>query len=173
MANYQIDGALLTGIADAIRAKTGGTATMTPAAMATEISDISSAPAIRLVPHVEDLDTGYVYADSVWHYDGPGGTNYSDVYRVESGKSYFLSLGDDVGNRFRALFTTTDTSTATANISGTMLSNTTDPEAYKCIAFRASGDGFVTVSKTQTQSGIKTYMYLASDIVDNLGGYQA
>lgn len=40
MAEYLIQDATLTGIADAIRAKTGGSAAMTPAQMATEIGSI-------------------------------------------------------------------------------------------------------------------------------------
>ena len=40
MAEYIIQDSTLTGIADAIRAKTGGSAAMTPAQMATEIGSI-------------------------------------------------------------------------------------------------------------------------------------
>lgn len=42
MAKYAIDGSSLTAIADAIRAKTGGTENLTPSAMATAISEIES-----------------------------------------------------------------------------------------------------------------------------------
>ena len=50
MAEYIIQDSTLTGIADAIRAKTGGSAAMTPAQMATEIGSISGGSSITVEP---------------------------------------------------------------------------------------------------------------------------
>lgn len=168
---YVINGDVLSDIADAIRAKTGGTARITPPNMPGEIADISTAPAIRIKPYVENLDSGYVYYDAKWHYSGPGGTTLSDVYKVKAGESYLLSLDETVGDRFRVLFSTADTSQATENVSGTQLSSTTTPGPYKAVQFVASDDGYVTVTKVTYVTDIQTYMYQTSDIVDALKEY--
>lgn len=50
MSTYLIQDSTLTGIANAIRAKTGGSAAMTPAQMATEIGSISGGSSITVEP---------------------------------------------------------------------------------------------------------------------------
>lgn len=61
MSRVTITDSLLTGIADAIRAKTGGSGQMTPAEMAQEIADMSSgytAEQIAEGTYTGDIDTG-------------------------------------------------------------------------------------------------------------------
>lgn len=70
MSTYLIQDSTLTGIANAIRAKTGGSAAMTPAQMATEIGSISGGSSVTVEP-LAVTKNGTTTA--------PSGTAYSPV----------------------------------------------------------------------------------------------
>lgn len=105
-----------------------------------------------------DITTGYVN-NTTWTLGGTT-VSYSDVFEVLSGLTYFVSLGADVGTRFRALFTTTDTALATKNVTGTNLYNKNNPSKNEAFRFVAPGDGYLTVQKDNTgKAGVELYVY--------------
>ena len=111
-----------------------------------------------LIPYITELNCGYVNART-WMYENPTQT-YVDMYEVISGHRYFLTLGANVGSRFRAMFTTTDISQVTQNVTGTAIINTNNPEAYANVLYTASADGYIVVAKDNVgKTGIKTYCY--------------
>ena len=112
-----------------------------------------------MAPHTVDLDSGYV-ANGTWYYK-PGDPAYADVYAVEAGKHYFVSLGNVVGNRFRVMFSARDPSTATADMTGTRVgTDTSNPAQYANVVYSAASAGYLTIGKTsEGQAGIKTYVF--------------
>ena len=139
MGNVLVRESSLQAIADAIREKNGSVNTYTPAEMAEAVAAI--APVLLekvftengiysaasegangysevtvdvpawIAPYAYDIDTGYVNA-GVWTLGGDT-VNYSDVYRVQAGHRYLISLGSVVGTRFRGMFSVEDTVHAT------------------------------------------------------------
>ena len=109
-------------------------------------------------PYAYDVSSGYVY-NGQWVLGGDT-VNYSDVYQVEEGKTYLLLLDAVVGTRFRAIFTTQDTTEVTTKISGTRIVNTSDPLPYDTASFTAPSDGYITVTKDNDgHANLKTYVY--------------
>ena len=162
MANVLVQESSLQAIANAIRQKNGSQDTYTPAQMGPAIAAISGG-AEALEPHYFDLDTGYVYTDC-WRIGGDT-VNYSDVYQVEADKTYLLTLGSVVGSRFRAVFTTQDTSAASSNVTGTTLVYQSNPAAYAAVVFKAADDGYVTVTKDNAGTAdLKTYLFCIEDL---------
>ena len=104
-----------------------------------------------------DMIRGYV-ASGVWHY--PDSTVPCDMYSVTNNHTYMLMLGGTVGNRFRAMTTTTDVRTSTASsVSGTEIVNNDSPSPYAYERFKATIDGYLIVGKNNTNTmGIKTYL---------------
>lgn len=114
--------------------------------------------AIPLEPYIYDHNIGYI-ANGTWKYENPTNT-YTDFYRVKEGFHYFITLGANVGSRFRAMFTTTDVSTSTTNVAGTQIINLNNPPAFRNVSFQAPSDGYILVAKDNIgKSGIKTYVY--------------
>lgn len=110
-----------------------------------------------------DLNIGYV-DNGTWKYQNPTNT-FVDVYEVVSGKSYVLTLGSDVGSRFRAMFTTTDITQVTTNVTGTAVINMNNPAAYQNFVYKATDNGYLAVAKDNVgKSGIKTYLYVMDDL---------
>ncbi len=166
MGNVLVQESSLQAIAAAIRNKNGLSSTYKPVQMAAAITAIDIHPGL-LEPHVFDLDTGYVY-NSVWKIGGTS-VNYSDVYQVQANKPYLISLGGTVGTRFRSLFTETDTSVATSDISGTNVTNITDPDLYASKVYIPPSDGYITITKdNEGQAGIKSYVVSLHDYVDSI-----
>lgn len=109
-------------------------------------------------PYVFDQKSGYV-ANGVWKYENPTNT-YIDIYTVTAGHKYLLTLGSSVGSRFRAMFTTTDVSQASADVSGTQIINTNNPAAYSSAEYTPPSNGYIVVAKDNVGvSGLKTYLY--------------
>ena len=84
MAEYIIQGSTLDAIADAINAKTGGSSSMTPAEMVTEIGSIETGGATNYTGYVElsNVDTNYL----VIPVDVSAATKYEIyAYVVETG----------------------------------------------------------------------------------------
>lgn len=116
-----------------------------------------------VTPYAYDLDTGYVYSDT-WMLGGST-VNYSDVYRVTAGEWYIISLGSVIGTRFRAIFTTDDTTQAVADIPGSRVVNRPNPSARDYVYYKPSSDGYITITKDNAgTAGLKTYVYTGSSL---------
>ena len=112
----------------------------------------------RLEPSVYDYNSGYV-SNGSWIYDNPTNT-YVDIYRVEAGCSYFITLGGTVGTRFRVMFTTQDVTQVTGTVVGTSIKNLNNPAAYSNAAYTADEDGYIIVAKDNIgASGLSSYVY--------------
>ena len=110
------------------------------------------------VPYDFDNSAGYVY-NGKWMLGGTT-VSYSDIYRVKAGRTYLISFGADTGTRFRSVFTTTDTSTATSDVSGTWVRNATNPDPYASLIWNCTRDGYLTIQKDNAgKSGIPTYVF--------------
>ena len=121
-----------------------------------ETVTVSCAP--PATPYVFDQNSGYVAAGA-WVPENPTDT-YIDIYQVLAGHKYLLTLGPDVGTRFRGMFTTTDIFQATARVNGTNIINTNDPAPYANVEYTPSTNGYIVVGKDNIgKSGISTYLY--------------
>lgn len=119
-----------------------------------------------LDPYIYDLNNGYV-DNGRWKPENPTGT-YVDEYIVTANHRYILSLGGTVGTRFRAMFTTTEVSTATSNIAGTTIINVNNPAPYRSVTYSPSEDGYIVVAKDNIgHSGLKSYLI---DLTQMVGG---
>ena len=115
-----------------------------------------------LEPYIAELNQGYVDQDT-WKYENPTGT-YVDMYEVKADHRYFISLGANVGTRFRVMFTTTDISTVTENVVGTRVITANNPAAYANTKFTPSEDGYLVIGKDNVgKLGVKTYVFDTSD----------
>ena len=112
----------------------------------------------RLEPSVYDYNSGYV-SNGSWIYENPTNT-YVDIYRVEAGCSYFITLGGTVGTRFRVMFTTEDVTQATGTVVGTSIKNLNNPAPFTNAAYTAEEDGYIIVAKDNIgASGLGSYVY--------------
>ena len=118
---------------------------------------------VAIEPLEYDYNIGYVAAGS-WTYENPTQT-YQDIYEIQNGHTYFLTLGANVGTRFRAMTTDTDIRTITSGkVQGTQIINLNNPAAYRNITFTAELDGYLIVGKDNIgESGIFTYVYDAAN----------
>lgn len=121
------------------------------------ITGICSVP---LDPISFDFNKGWVNTGGVWTYQNPTKT-YSDIYQVEADNSYFYTLGQKVGSRFRVMFTTQDVRLITSGtVAGTSLKHLNNPAAYANGTFNCTQNGYLIISKDNVDvSGIKTYVY--------------
>lgn len=113
-----------------------------------------------ITPIEYDYNIGYV-SNGTWQYENPTRT-YTDIYEVQSGHSYLISLGANVGTRFRAMFTVTDIRTITkGNIAGTSIINLNNPAAYSNgKILNVADNGYILVAKDNVgKTGIVTYVY--------------
>ncbi len=118
-----------------------------------------------LTPHFFDLSGGYVQS-GVWTV-GSDTVCYSDVYRVNAGETYLISLGGTVGTRFRSMFSAEDTSVATERVAGRTILNNSNPAPYASVLFKPDSDGFITISKDNAgRDGLKTYVFDLVALVD-------
>ena len=119
---------------------------------------VGTAP-VAMDPLVFDYNIGYI-DNGTWKYENPTNT-YTDIYEVESGRVYFLTLGGNVGSRFRAMTTDTDIRTVSSgNVVGTRVHNVNNPASYAAVTFTSGVDGYLLVAKDNVgKSGVKTYVY--------------
>ena len=112
-----------------------------------------------LTPHYFDLSGGYVVSGA-WVV-GSDTVCYADVYRVQAGEAYLISLGSAVGTRFRGMFSVEDTSAAAeGRITGKTVINLNNPAAYAYVVYKPDTDGFITISKDNAgTAGLKTYVF--------------
>lgn len=115
-----------------------------------------------LIPKYFDLHNGYVASSGgIWRYNTS--SQYCvDVYEIKSGHQYFLTLGENYGNRFVLMISSEDVSKVTTDITGTSIytDGSTNAMAYKNIKFTSEIDGYLAVYKDNSgKKGIKTYLY--------------
>lgn len=105
-----------------------------------------------------DYIPGYTNGGA-WIYENSV-NNRTDIYEIEAGRKYILSLGSTVGTRFRAGYATTDPRTITSGrINGTQVINTTSPASGAAVQFTSKLDGYLYVTKDNTGvSGIQTWL---------------
>ena len=115
---------------------------------------------VPLEPIEYDYNIGYV-SRGTWTWEDPTQT-YQDIYEVENGVSYFLTLGGNVGTRFRAMTTDVDirTITSTGKVTGTQVVDLNNPASYRNVTFTSTIDGYLIIGKDNIgKSGIFTYLY--------------
>ena len=116
-------------------------------------------------PYFFDLSGGYVQY-GVWTI-GSDTVCYSDVYRALGGRTYFISLGSEVGTRFRSMFSVEDTSIARSRITGRTIFNANNPALYAWVTYTPEEDGFITISKDNAgKANLKTYVFDLIDLID-------
>ena len=113
---------------------------------------------IPLDPIEYDYNIGYI-TNGAWVYENPTRT-YTDFYNAISGHRYIISLGGNVGSRFRSMFTTTDVRTVTSGrVTGTKIVDKNNPSAYDMIGYTAEDDGYILVAKDNVgKSGVFSYV---------------
>lgn len=112
-----------------------------------------------LTPYFFDKTTGYVDSSGKWIYENST-NNYSDVYATEAKHFYVIGFGSIVGTRFRCMFTTTDITSATANVSGTLILAVTNPAAGQIVSFQAPSVGYIVVTKDNNyKTDIPSYCF--------------
>lgn len=109
-----------------------------------------------------DYNIGYVTGNQ-WVYENPTNT-FSDIYEAKAGHRYFITLGENVGSRFRAMFTTTDiTTVSSGRVTGTQIINANNPSSYANASITVPDDGYIIVAKDNIgKTGIYTYVYDAA-----------
>lgn len=120
---------------------------------------ITGTAAMQMIPIEYDYNIGYV-SNGTWTYENPTRT-YTDIYEVQSGHRYFISLGQNVGTRFRVMFTTTDVRTVTSgSVAGNNIININNPASFRNTSYTAPSDGYIIVAKDNVgESGIYSYVY--------------
>ena len=122
----------------------------------TTYATISCAPPLE--PYVYDQNSGYIDS-GIWKVENPTNT-YIDIYQVQAGHKYWLTLGAKVGSRFRAMFTTIDISQASSNVTGTSIINANNPATYASATYTPSSNGYIAVAKDNAGvSGLYTYLF--------------
>ena len=127
------------------------------------IAETAIASATRITPTNFDITNGWVSYDWWWHESNVN--NFSDVYAVQSGHTYFLRLESSIGNAFKAIILSTNPAASSEDIYGTPVYNKSNPVPYEGVVFTAGSDGYLVVTKDHNYgSGIPTYLYDASEI---------
>lgn len=99
------------------------------------------------------------YVDNGTYKYLPSDTNQRmDIYQVDANKSYLIRLGSSIGNRFRVMFTATDVTQVTENITGTSIYNTNSPAAYINVLYKTNSSGYILVYKSSSAQEIDTYV---------------
>jgi hypothetical protein len=113
-----------------------------------------------IVPYAYDLNPNGYVMNNKWQVNGAT-VNYSDVYKVKAGHKYMLALGDRTGSRWRGMFSSEDTTTATKEIAAySMPINATNPSARRADTITAPIDGYFTITKDNAgKANIKTYLF--------------
>ena len=127
------------------------------------VSDNQSPNSPPLEPYIEDFNCGWVgTGNGVWTYENPT-QSYTDLYTVQAGHKYWLTLGDTVGTRFRVMFSTVDISNVTSGkVTGTAVntSNYNNPAPHQNLYYTPNENGYLVIQKDNVgTSDIKTYLY--------------
>lgn len=118
---------------------------------------------IPLDPLEYDYNIGYI-TNGAWVYENPTNT-YTDFYTAIAGHRYIISLGANVGTRFRSMFTTTDVRTVTSGrVTGTRILDKNNPTAYDMTSYSPTEDGYILIAKDNVgKSGIFSYVIDVTD----------
>ena len=98
-----------------------------------------------LTPLHFDVTGGYVASGS-WRW-GADTVCYTDVYEVIAGKTYLFMLSDNIGTRFRSMFSSVDIALYQADVTGTTIYNLNNPSAYQSRYYTCTTDGYVSIMK--------------------------
>ena len=105
------------------------------------------------------------YVDTGTYKYNPNDTNQRmDIYQVDANKPYLIRLGSTVGNRFKVMFTTTDITQVTENVTGTKIYDTNSTSAYMSTMFTTTSAGYILVYKSSSAQEIDTYV---SEVIYN------
>lgn len=114
---------------------------------------------MALSPIEYDYNIGYIEYDSLWKYQSPIDT-YTDIYKVQSGHRYFISLGKNIGTRFRAMFCPLDVRDRTEDLSGQFIIYDNAPTPYQNVSQESPWDGYLLISKDHIgKTGLISYVY--------------
>lgn len=119
--------------------------------------------AVPMNPIEYDYNIGYI-TNGAWVYENPTRT-YIDFYPATSGHTYFISLGANVGTRFRSMYTKVDVREVTSGrVTGTRILDKNNPAAYDSTKYTAPEDGYILVAKDNVgKSGIFSYVIDVTD----------
>ena len=125
------------------------------------VVNIPSAAPTPVTPlHFETIN-GYV-SGNYWEPDSYGYAR-NDVYLMQSGHIYVLTLGAVVGNRFRCLRTSFDTATRNVSSMGQTLTNVDNPAVnayYNGLITYNSAYPYLTITKCNNNvDNLKTYLW--------------
>ena len=113
---------------------------------------------VPLSPLEYDWNIGYI-SNGTWTYQNPTRT-YTDIYEVQANHGYLISLGKNVGTRFRVMFTTVDIRDKTSKVSGVSIVNTNNPASFASKGYIPTEDGYILVAKDNVgKSGIFSYVF--------------
>ena len=114
-----------------------------------------------IVPYAFDLHPkGYVM-NNKWSVNGAT-VNYSDVYQVQANHTYYLTLGDTRGSRWRGLIVTTDPTPMDRELTGvtSQFVNVSNPAARANVTFTSPVDGYMIITKDNAgMANIPTYLF--------------
>ena len=109
-------------------------------------------------PYVYDMQTLHYIANGVWEVTGQT-ISCIDIYEVESGVSYIISLDKSVGTRFRVMFSEEDPSNTTERIVGKNIRNMNNPAPYESVIFNSTANGYLSIGKDNAGlAGLKSYV---------------
>lgn len=122
------------------------------------IGSLTNSP---ISPYIVDFNKGYIN-EGTWYYEYPS-NNLTDIYQVTANHKYCVIIGGIVSTRFRVMFTETDVSQVTEDITGISILNRNNPNAHDNVLYTALSDGYLIIGKTNNnRTGIKTYVYDAT-----------
>ena len=116
-----------------------------------------------------DYSNGYVDNSGKWTYQYPS-NNRLDIYAIENGKQYRLSLGANVSTRARGCLTTTDIRTlpSGSEVQGTFVGAAGGFDPGWSGTFTASFDGYLVFQKSNDgTSGIYSYLECINDMISS------
>lgn len=118
-------------------------------------------------PIAFDYEPGYTNNGSFVYQNSTN--NHTDVYEVEAGHKYLLTLGGTVGSRFRAAVLPSNPVGTTTDIAGTMVINKNSPAEYDCTTFTVSSGGlYLVITKDNvSKKGLKSYLFDIADLTAN------
>ena len=109
-------------------------------------------------PYEYDWVPGYVMG-TTWYYQNST-NNHSDFYTLEVGEVYLLVYGETRGTRFRAvtLDVPPESVTSTSGVTGTNVSNATNPAAFSCVKFTADRPDLAVTKDNASKAGLHTVL---------------
>lgn len=124
---------------------------------------VGTLKSVPMDPIEYDYNIGYI-TNGAWVYENPTRT-YTDFYPAISGHHYIISLGGNVGSRFRSMYTDVDVREVTSGrVTGIRIIDKNNPPQYDLVGYTAPGDGYILVAKDNVgKSGIFSYVIDVTD----------